>query len=210
MNSLASLVGVPPSTISRIESGKIEPTFQLVLRITNALGFSVGNVIEESGSDVPFVKFLDSLPVDYNIQQFASKFASVAQLAPIAKRAGAKRFEVSENLQLIVNGLLAEGESPIVSSLEAFNKSIRVTSSFIPVIYVDCPNLIKSLVPPTKTSKQIMFLLQTTPAVRQQTRVSEGIDMVSPAWGILDALASPGRQPDATLEAIGQKSIVVA
>jgi transcriptional regulator with XRE-family HTH domain len=210
MNSLAAIVGVPPSTISRIESGKIEPTFQLVLRIVDALGFSIGTDIEESGSDAPFVKFLDSLPSDYKLQSYSSKFAGIAQLAPVAKRIGVKRFEAPTDLRFAVESLLAEGQSPIVSSLEAFNKTIVTASSFIPIIYVDNPNQITNLLPANKSSKQIMFLLPTTQAVKQRTKTIDGTAMVSPEWGLLDALASPGRQPDAALEVIGQKTIVAA
>jgi hypothetical protein len=55
-----------------------------------------------------------------------------------------------------------------------------------------------------------MFLLQITNPVAQQVRYIDGANMVAPLWGLLDALASPGRQSDAALEIIGQKAIVAA
>jgi hypothetical protein len=113
-------------------------------------------------------------------------------------------------VQNVIRLLSAEGQSPIVSSLEAFNETASVTSSFIPIIYVDQPEKVAHLVPATKTSGQIMFLLKTTLAVKQQARCISNTSMVGPVWALLDAMASPGRQADATMEILGQKSLLVA
>jgi hypothetical protein len=44
-----------------------------------------------------------------------------------------------------------------------------------------------------------MFLLPINDRVRAVAAVVDGVSMVSREWALLDSLASPGRQPDATM-----------
>ena len=46
----------------------------------------------------------------------------------------------------------------------------------------------------------MLFVLPTSDNVRYSSYGKDGILLVEKGWGVLDALASPGRQPDATLE----------
>lgn len=46
MSVLAELAGVSRSTVSRIESGKFEPTFALLRRVVEAAGFDIDAVPE--------------------------------------------------------------------------------------------------------------------------------------------------------------------
>jgi transcriptional regulator with XRE-family HTH domain len=47
MSVLAELAGVSRSTVSRIESGKFEPTFALLRRVVEAAGFEIDAEPEE-------------------------------------------------------------------------------------------------------------------------------------------------------------------
>jgi hypothetical protein len=55
-----------------------------------------------------------------------------------------------------------------------------------------------------------MLLLPTTPNVRRWTRYDTQVPMVSREWGLLDAMASPGRQGDIALEQLEATRAVAA
>lgn len=50
MSVLADLAGVSRSTVSRIESGKFEPTFALLKRVVEAAGFRIDAEPDGSGA----------------------------------------------------------------------------------------------------------------------------------------------------------------
>ncbi|MDR1184435.1 MAG: hypothetical protein LBK67_06520 [Coriobacteriales bacterium] len=70
----------------------------------------------------------------------------------------------------------------------------------MPILYADAPETIEGLMPATTRSAQVVFVIPTTDNVRRDTCSVGSTEMVSREWGFLDALASPGRQPDAALE----------
>ncbi|MDR1184434.1 MAG: helix-turn-helix transcriptional regulator [Coriobacteriales bacterium] len=104
MNSLADLAGVPASTISRIEAGKIEPTYSLLSRIVSAAGFALDSQVQEGGSDQPIAAYLDRLKAKSTpIQTVAAReLLAIASLAAIAKRIGVRRFELDRDLKTII------------------------------------------------------------------------------------------------------------
>ena len=212
MNTLAELAGVPPSTISRIEAGKLEPTFLMLMRILQAAGFTFDNQLKESGSDQPFDSYIRRLKKsNLDIQKEPAKnLLAVASSAPIAKRNGVTRYELGYSLRDVVLELERQGQSPVVSSLESWAGSIDSVYSFTPIVYVDNPSIIKNLKPANSQSSQILFLLPLTKNAQKNMRAVRGFNMTSRAWGMLDALASPGRQPDAALETLRDYSRSVA
>jgi transcriptional regulator with XRE-family HTH domain len=212
MNALADLADVPASTISRIEAGEMEPTFFMLERIVGAAGFSLNSRVQEAGSDQPFATFLDRLNDKGGSFDLVSakELLTIASLALVARRKGAKRVELSTSLKDAIQTWSELDQAPIISSLEAYNKDIQTLQSFVPVVYVDNPEAIPGLEPVTMRSLQVMFILPTTDNVRKNTRAIRGIDMVVPEWGMLDALASPGRQPDAALKVFALRKGAVA
>ncbi|MBL0887024.1 helix-turn-helix domain-containing protein [Myceligenerans indicum] len=50
MSLLAEMAGVSRSTVSRIESGKFEPTFALLRRVVEAGGFDIDAEPEDDGA----------------------------------------------------------------------------------------------------------------------------------------------------------------
>jgi transcriptional regulator with XRE-family HTH domain len=204
MNTLAALAGVPASTISRIEAGKIEPTLSMLERIVQAAGFSLTAQIAEAGNDQPFASFIARLRADgIAIQNRPLKeLLTIASLTPLTKRAGVRRLEMRKDLKDVISRMNRQQMQPIVSSLEAFNSDIASCLSFIPVIYTSEPEGLKGFELASANSARVLLLLPATENVYRDTRVVDGTFMVSPEWGILDALASPGRQPDAALEAL--------
>lgn len=201
MNTLADVSGVPVSTISRIESGKVEPTWSMMNRILTAAGFQFEPRLADTGADEPFAGIIRRLntasPEDR--ARIVGRFPSVARLALVARRTKARRVHLATGFGEALNSLNQQNQSPVVSSLEAFAGDASQSRSFSPVIYVTDPEKVNDFNDATRTSPQVMFLLPITTNVEAATRDVDGVAMVSREWALLDSLASPGRQPDVTL-----------
>jgi transcriptional regulator with XRE-family HTH domain len=205
MNAVAALASVPASTISRIESGKIDPTLAMLSRLATAMGFSLAPTIAEDGGDEPFAAALQALegagPAER--PRLVARLPIIATLAPVARRTGNRRFELAGTLPEALAGLRGEGQNPVLSSLEAFAADAYTVRSFTPVIYVDDPTTVASLPAARATSPQIGMLLPTTANVRAFTRQNPQGAMMTREWALLDALASPGRQADVAQSLLG-------
>lgn len=202
MNALADVSGVPVSTISRIESGRVEPTWAMMARLLAAAGFRLDTTLTETGSDEPFAGILRNL-VDAPLAKRAGivrRFPIIARLSPVARRTGARRVELGVDLGAAVDALVRQGQMPVVSSLEAYLGDPNQVRSFSPVVYVDNPADVTGFTDPVVTSPVVMFLLPSTDNVRGVSYgIGNGVGLVNKEWALLDSLASPGRQPDATL-----------
>jgi transcriptional regulator with XRE-family HTH domain len=210
MTALADLAHVPASTISRIESGKLEPTLAMVARITEAAGFRFEPELTESGSDQPFVDLLDRFEnanADERERLF-KRFPETATTAPLGRRSGMRRVAVPQSLERAIDLLIAQRQNPVVSGMEAVAESIDPMSSFIPIVYVEDPTQVTGFGPAGRGANQILMILPTTEGVRSYTRGTLVIPMVSREWGLLDALASPGRQSDIALDLFESMTMV--
>lgn len=203
MNALAALAGVPASTISRIEAGKIDPTLSMLDRIAKAIGYSLTPTLTESGGDEPFATALRELDQASAEEKPAriSRFPIVAALAPVARRTGAVRVGVDRGLDGLLSDLKGDGQEVVVSSLEALASDLTARS-FIPVLYVTDPSAVTVASAASPSSRQVAFLLPITDNVRRFTRMTTVGAMVTREWGLLDALASPGRQSDIARSAL--------
>jgi len=201
MNALADVSGVPVSTISRIESGKVEPTWAMMSRLVSAAGFRLEPTLTETVTDEPLAAILrrvdEAQPSDK--ERIVRRFPSAARLAQVARRPGVRRVVLPVPLGEAVAALARQGQSPVVSSLEAFLRDASRTRSFTPVVYVDGPAAVDGFSDAKPTSPTIMFLLPTTGNVRSWSGDVDGVAMTTREWALLDSLASPGRQPDATM-----------
>jgi transcriptional regulator with XRE-family HTH domain len=210
MNSLADLAGVPASTISRIEAGKIEPTFAMLKKIVEAAGFCFASRLEDAGSDQPVASYIARLK-SKNLEireRPARELLAIARLMPVAKRRGARRLEIPKNLQEAVCRLDGQGQEPVISALEAYSGRISPQQSFVPIVYVNDPDSITGFKIATPRSPSVLFALPITDNVRQYAQLKRGVAMVASQWALMDALASPGRQPDAALEALAARDAV--
>jgi len=206
MNALADVSGVPVSTISRIESGKVEPTWAMVRRLVTAAGFRLEPTLTETETDEPLAGILRRLERAQPSarERIVARFPAVARLAQVARRPGARRVELTVPLGEAVARLAQQGQSPTVSSLEAFRRDAGKARSFTPVVYVDDAATAGEFRAAKPTSPTIMFLLPITANVRSWSEDVEGVRMMSREWALLDSLASPGRQPDATMHLVGE------
>ena len=212
MAGLADLARVPTSTISRIESGKIEPTVAMLTRIAQAAGFRYEPRLTEAGSDQPFADTMERLMGDDTGERtrLFDRFPEVASTAPVVRRSGLRRVALPDDLATAVNLLQQQGQRPIVSGMEAVAQSINPTRSFVPLVYVDDPARVDGFGPTGGNAFQVMLLLPTTENVRQWTRDNADTSMVAKEWGWLDAMASPGRQGDIAREAFQSNRMVPA
>jgi len=201
MNALADVSGIPVSTISRIESGKVEPTWSMMSRLAAAAGFRLEPALTETTTDEPLAGVLRRLDEadPRERERIIRRFPAVARLAQVSRRPGARRVALPVPLGEVIPTLASQGQLPIVSSLEAFLRDASQMRSFTPVIYVNDPVAVDVFVDATPTSPTIMFLLPTTDNVRFWSGDFGGVTMTSREWALLDSLASPGRQPDATM-----------
>jgi len=202
MAGLANLAQVPTSTISRIESGKIDPTVAMFSRIAQAAGYLFEVSLTESGSDQPLANAIQALEEAKTEERgkLLARFPRVATTAPVTRRLGMVRVAVPGNISTAIECLNNQGQNPIVSGLEAVAESISRTRSFIPLVYVDAPNQVVGFDTVVENAFQVMLLLPTTQNVRSWTRVDLEVPMVTAEWGWLDAMASPGRQSDIARE----------
>jgi len=205
MNALADVSGVPASTISRIESGKAEPTWSMMGRILTAAGFRLDPTLTDAVTDEPFagiIRRLEAAPADER-PTIIRRFPAVAKLALVARRAGARRVQLDTSAGRAIAVLVEQNQAPVVSSLEAYAGDASQTRSFSPVIYVDDPGRVSGFAPATRTCPTVLFLLPTTDNIRGVRLDVDSVAMVSREWALLDSLASPGRQPDATMHLVG-------
>lgn len=212
MGALAQLAGVPTSTISRIESGKIEPTMAMVARIAAAAGFRFEPGLAESGDDDAVAslvsKMLSAGPGEY--ERLWALMPDVAAVTPVSRRNGVRRVEVPGDLLQAVDILDKQGQEPIVSGFEAFSGEVDPMQSFIPLVYVQDPSTVTGFDSAGRSSYQVMLLLTATNNVRRFIRQGVGVPMMVPEWGLLDALASPGRQAEIAREVVTSRQVAAA
>lgn len=196
--SFAELVGVPASTITRIESGVVDPTYSMLQKIATGAGFLLTETLSDVGSDQPYAVAVERIRTasTANRSRLIKKLAQTATLAPVTKRPGVRIFALDRPVGDLIQYLVARGANPAVSSLEAVAADISSTRSFTPVIYVERPEDLEELPPMSPTAKSSVIVLPITENVRRFTTWVNGTAMLAPEWGMLDALASPGRQAD--------------
>ena len=201
MNALADVSGVPVSTISRIEAGKVEPTWAMMSRLVAAAGFRLEPTLTETTTDDPLAALLRRLhgAEPGERERIIRRFPSAARLALVARRPGARRVALTVSLGDALVSIGQQGGAPVVSSMEAFLRDASQTRSFTPVVYVTDPVAVDGFPAATPASPKILFLLPTTDNVRAWSSDIAGVRMVTREWALLDSLASPGRQPDATM-----------
>jgi transcriptional regulator with XRE-family HTH domain len=209
MASLADLAGVPTSTVSRIESGKIRPTAAMLQRLASAAGYRITATLDEAGSDQPLADALTTLEEAGEVDKVRAfdRLASVASAAPAARRQGARRVAVPQSVTRAVASLHAQGLNPVVSGMEAVAEQLEPTRSFIPIVYVDDPLKAQGFEPAGPLAHQVMLLLPTTDNVRRWARYDTPVPMTTREWAILDAMSSPGRQSELARQELKTRSL---
>jgi transcriptional regulator with XRE-family HTH domain len=206
MNSFAELVGVPASTITRIEAGVVDPTYSMLQKIAVGAGFTLQGNLADTGSDAPYAEAIDRIRAAPGSEKrrLVKKLAQTANLALVTKRPGVRIFALDTTLEELIHNLLQRGANPIISSLEAVSGDAISARSFTPIVYVERPDVLDDLPAMSSTAKSSIVILPITENVRRFTVFVNGARMMIPEWGMLDALASPGRQADVARELLPQ------
>lgn len=196
--AFAQLVGVPASTITRIEAGIVDPTYSMLQKIASGAGFTLSGTLADVGSDAPYAAAVERIQNASSVERrrLVKKLAQTATLAPATKRPGVRIFALDRPIGDFVRYLEERGANPAVSSLEAVAEDMTSTHSFTPVVYVERPEDLDDLPLMSPTARSSVIVLPITENVRRFTRWVDGTAMLVPEWGMLDALASPGRQAD--------------
>ncbi len=207
--AFAQLVGVPASTITRIESSIVDPTYSMLQKIAAGAGFALTGTLSDPSSDAPYAAAIDRIQsaAPEERRRLMLKLAHTAMLAPVTTRPGVRILAHEEPIADFIRDLEARGTNPAVSSLEAVAEDISSTRSFAPIIYVERPEALDDLPPMSPTAKSSVIVLPITDNVRRFTRRVGSTAMLVSEWGTLDALASPGRQSDVARPFLSQLAV---
>ena len=195
----ARLVEVPLSTISRIESGKVDPTWAMLQKIIQRAGFAFDGALRDAGDDAVVARTVGKLRVGA-AKVTVRDLPQTANAAKVMRRTGAKTFALDGSISDLLAQLKGLGQQPIVSALEAFAGDATTTRSFTPVVYVNDPEALNTVLPKRSASAATnVVILPTTKNVTSNAVTQNGVQMVDREWALVDALASPGRQPEVAL-----------
>lgn len=202
---LAGISGVSPSTLSRLESGKIDPAYSTVIRLLPTMGYKPGPDLDEESDDsqiLAAILAINSTPGDTPplIDQRFDVYRVAGQVSPVTARVGART--VTADLNEMVDVLEGAGVPYAFSALEGFYGGWPKSGpgSFWPVVYID-PEFVQPwpTQPVPGTRGTVYTLPMTENASRFAGRVN-GISAMRPDWSIIDTIASSLRQSDVGLE----------
>lgn len=190
---LATLSGVSKSSISRLEAGKLNPSFEMVRTLLNSIGFEASEQLRPKVSDAQMFRFLDEYSAGLIADSEAiDRLRIAAQTAPLRDRPGLRY--VAADLREVLAFLRRENAQFAVSGLEACSNE----TSFEPIFYLD-PELEIPWAEPRFGQRGSYILTLDARKVGLIDR--DGPDPIMPsAWALMDAIASPGRQSDVALD----------
>lgn len=186
---LARVAGVPRSTISRIEGGKVSPSFDTVSAILHSIGFTLSNELKDEPDDRLMLETAHALRRgEIPENQIFDRLRIAAQTAPVLQRPGART--VNAPLGVVWDWIHANATSYAISGLEACSEEV----SFRPIVYLD-PALEIPWTTPAR-GNQGTIVIPMTDAVARMVETTNNIRYVPEEWAVMDAIASPGRQSD--------------
>ncbi len=194
---LTILSGVPQSTVSRIEAGKMSPSYDIMRKLLAALSFEASDSLRPAVTDGQLVRFMDEY-ADGAIPARAvpDRLRIAAQTAPVMGRAGVRR--ASASLAEVVGWAAAQRVSYAVSGLEACSDE----TSFEPIVYL-APTAALPFDPP-QPGRRGSILLPLADRHLRFVGDAGGVPVMPFAWALMDAIASPGRQSDVALDLLDQ------
>lgn len=194
---LAEISGVSAATLSRIESGQVDPAFGTVMRLMCTLGYRPGHDLVQESSDDQIVSAILSEP---SLEDRFDVYRVAGQVSPVTSRLGARA--VTAGLNEMADLLERTGTNYAFSALEGFYGGwpAHGPGSFWPVVYIDAAADQPWPTQPVAGTRGTVYTLpMTVNSVRFTERVN-GIRVMSPDWSIIDTIASPSRQSDVGLE----------
>lgn len=112
---LAAISGVQASTISRIESGSVDPAYGTVVRLMRSMGLRPEASLSEEATDNPIATAILSRP---SLDRRFDTYRVAAQVSPVVARVGARA--VVADLDEMRDVLDDAGIAYAFSALEGF------------------------------------------------------------------------------------------
>lgn len=194
---LAGISGVTASTISRIESGKVDPAYGTVVTLMRSMGLRPDAGLVEESTDDQIVAAICSRP---SLDERFDRYRVAAQVSPVASRMGART--VLADLDDMREVLDRSSVAYAFSALEGFygGWSASGPQSFWPVVYIE-PTFEAAWATQTVPGRPgTVYVLPMTANAARFVETVAGLSVMSPDWSIIDTIASPGRQSDVGLD----------
>jgi len=193
---LAGVSGVPASTVSRIESGSVDPAYGTVVKLLRSLGLGPdANLVEESTDD-QIMRAIRSGPT---LDQRFDTYRVAAQVSPVAARVGARAVEA--DLNEMRRAFESARADYAFSALEGYygGWSESGAQSLWPVVYLEASFQQAWPTQPRPGMRGTVYILPMTENAAAFVESVDGLRVMSTDWSIIDTIASPGRQSDVGL-----------
>lgn len=195
---LAGISGVSAATLSRIESGAVDPAYGTVVKLLRTMGFRPGPDLLEESDDSQILAAIVSEP---EVARRFDVYRVAAQVSPVTARVGVRAVgpvDLAEMLEL----LESSGTAYAFSALEGFYGGWPKSGpgSFWPVLYIDPAFEQPWPTQPRTIIRGTVYTLPMTDNAFPFVERANGISVMSPDWSIIDTIASPDRQSDVGLE----------
>lgn len=221
--TLARLADVSPSTVGRIELGRLDPTWSVLSGILEAAGYRVGVGVQSLG-DLSAVSagrsafaelpdsartpdmerwlerwrragVVDDRGLATNPQQLGTLVGNAARLTSRPGRTAAIAYERS--WQNVAASLRDLGVRYAVTGVTALSPTRTTDGSSRPIVYVDEPAEIATRVgrPPLGMEPRV-WLLPFDDDAREGITEDGDITFVSRVRALFDSYSGPGRMPD--------------
>ncbi len=219
---LALLAGISPSTVGRIESGKLDPTWSTLMKVLTATGMeltgktivSAGDasaiaaaraVLEGRASDM-VSPWLDVwrragwVKVALDPADVLSLAIAAGNAAKFARRARKPLWAAvpsQRQWQDLPRALSSAGVEYAISGLVATDPDRVTAQAASPIVYLRNPSAVADELGLVETSPlQGTMLVATSGEELEGAETEGGLRFVTRAQAMLDAFASGGRQPD--------------
>lgn len=214
---LAALAGISASTVSRIERGRLDPTWGTLMRVLDATGFQImGNVVVPAGDPSAVASaraVIERGELDLGDRWVAawvragwakrgmspedvlSIGIAAGNAARFSRRPDARRY-LRGDWRAVARALGTVGLDYAVSGIVATRVDRDVPDTGI-VVYLDAPlDEVDRLGFEPGTPSDGVMVLRPTAGELDGTEDDRGIRFVSTVQAMLDGFAGGGRQPD--------------
>lgn len=219
--TLARLADLSPSTVGRIESGKLDPTWTTLQKLLDATGMTLRRSIPVSAGDPTAIQsarvILEGEP-DRALPRWQDAWEragwvpsrtpeDVLALSVLAGNAGEFARRASRPLWVTLPGqrqwqdlpraLADAGVEYAISGLVATRPDRATSTAMAPIVYTATPEAVVRQFDLVETRPlRGVMLAQAVSNEMEGSTMDGGLTFVSRAQAMLDAFASGGRQPD--------------
>lgn len=208
---LARAANVAPSTIGRIETGALDPTWSLLTSVLAAAGYRLGDTLSSLGDPAAVdaaVQALSSSPAIADGNEWNRRWQRIGLLTDTGRardqyrlaaaagvasslraRPGVRVFRLDRDLTRLVEDLQRAGQNPAVSGPPVFGDMDPDAVA----VYVLNPDTLDLPVP---ESYRPVLIALPTPAGMPREAAVDGLPTVSRERALVDSFASGGRVAD--------------